>query len=261
MSPSIVELMYAVGATPVGRPNSAGFPDAAKSLPDFGSSYTPVVEKIAAMKPDLIIADAIIDAGPNLDALSALGVPIYALRIASFDDVVRAERIVGALTGHKSEGETQAQALISKLTAIKAKLPSTWPKFLVLVIGAPGQFVAEKNGSYLADVLQQLGATNLVTNEPDNFRFPGFTDYSPELIVQKNPDVIITMSLGGAPGTPTTIASIKADPALSTLTAVKQGRIFEVNPDVYLQSAGPRVSLMLDELPKLLYPTVFAAAR
>src|SRR6188768_3062745 len=36
MSPSIVELMYAVGAPPVGRPSSADFPEAAKTVPSFG---------------------------------------------------------------------------------------------------------------------------------------------------------------------------------------------------------------------------------
>ncbi|HEX5368056.1 MAG TPA: hypothetical protein VFY10_01435, partial [Dehalococcoidia bacterium] len=41
LSPTIVELMYAVGATPVGRPNSATYPDAANSVPDFGTSYQP----------------------------------------------------------------------------------------------------------------------------------------------------------------------------------------------------------------------------
>src|SRR5215213_2653077 len=33
MSPTIVELMYAVGATPVGRPTSADFPERAKTVP------------------------------------------------------------------------------------------------------------------------------------------------------------------------------------------------------------------------------------
>jgi ABC-type Fe3+-hydroxamate transport system substrate-binding protein len=44
---------------------------------------------------------------------------------------------------------------------------------------------------------------------------------------------------------------------MSTLPAVRNNRIVEVNHEIYLQSAGPRVSVMLDELPKLLYPTVF----
>jgi ABC-type Fe3+-hydroxamate transport system substrate-binding protein len=54
---------------------------------------------------------------------------------------------------------------------------------------------------------------------------------------------------------------LKSVPALSSLTAVQEGRVFEVDPFVYIQSAGPRVSIVLDELPRILYPDVFALAR
>lgn len=261
MSPSVVELMYAVGATPVGRPSSADYPEAAKSVPAFGTSYQPNYEEIAALKPDLIIADAIIDAGPTMDALTKLGAPVYAVRVVSFEDIARSLRVVGALTGNKEAGEREAQKLEKQLSEVTTKLPANGPTFLVLVSAGPGQFIAEKDGSYLADMLKLLKARNLVTTEPDNFRFPGFTDYSPERIVEKNPDLVITMSLGGPPGTPRTSDALKASAALSSLKAVREGRVFEVDPVIYLQSAGPRVSQVLDELPRILYPGVFAASR
>jgi iron complex transport system substrate-binding protein len=110
LSPTIVELMYAVGATPAGRPNSATYPEAAKTLPDFGTSYQPNFEEIAAMKPDLLIADAIIDAGLMSD-LESLKVPIFAVKVDSFDSVTSGLRKVGALTGHADKGETEAKAL------------------------------------------------------------------------------------------------------------------------------------------------------
>src|SRR3954465_11844959 len=46
MSPSVVELMYAVGATPVGRPSSADYPEQAKTVPSFGLSYQPNLEEV-----------------------------------------------------------------------------------------------------------------------------------------------------------------------------------------------------------------------
>jgi iron complex transport system substrate-binding protein len=258
MSPTIVELMYAIGSTPIGRPSSADFPAQAKTLPDFGTAYNPSLESIAAMKPDLIIADAIIDQ-PMIDSLAKLGAPVFAVKVAGFDDVVRGLRVVGALSGNDVSGTTEATKLTTKFNDIKAKLPATGPSVLVLVSAGPGQFIAEKDDSYLGDILKKMGAKNLVTTEPENFRFPGFTDYSKEKIIEKNPDVIITASIGGPPGTPTTADQVKADPALGALTAVKNGRIYEVDPFVYVQSAGPRLSLILDELPRLLYPTAFKA--
>ena len=260
LSPSIVELMYAVGATPVGRPSSAEYPEAAKSLPAFGTSYQPNFEEIAAMRPDLIIADAIIHE-PMINDLARLGVPVFAVRVGSFDEVVHGLRVVGALTGNREAGEREAKALETKLTEIKAKLPTTGPNVLVLVAAGQGQFIAARDNSYLVDVLKKLGARNLVSSEPESFRFQGFTDYSQERIVEKNPDLIITASIGGPPGTPKTSDLLKGSPIFSSLKAVREGRVYEVDANIYIQSAGPRLSLILDELPRVLYPNVFASAR
>jgi iron complex transport system substrate-binding protein len=257
MSPTVVELMYQVGAAPIARPNSADFPAQAKSLPDFGTAYNPNFEVIASLKPDLIIADAIIDQ-PMIESLSKLGAPVFALRVASFDDVVRGLRVVGALSGNADKGDSESSKLTAKFADIKSKLPASGPSVIVLVSAGPGQFIAEKDDSYLGDILKKMNAKNVVAaSDPENFRFPGFSDYSKERILEKNPDVIIAVSIGGPPGTPSTAAQVKSDSALSTLSAVKNGRVYEVDPFVYVQSAGPRVSLILDELPRLLYPTIF----
>ena len=257
LSPTIVELMYAVGATPVGRPNSATYPAAASSVPDFGSSYQPSFEEIAAMKPDLLIADAIIDQSLMSD-LQSLNIPIYAVKVDSFASVTAGLRKVGALTGHADQGEAQAKKLEDKLAAVKAKIPATGgPSVLVVVAAGPGQFIAAKDTSYLGSLIKLLGGKNVVANDPDNFRFPGFADYSVEKIVQSDPDVVIGISVGGPPGTPKTTELLAQTPGWSSLKAVKNGNVHEVDSVIYLESAGPRVSQILDELPGILYPNVF----
>jgi iron complex transport system substrate-binding protein len=261
MSPTVVELMYAVGAVPVGRPSSADYPPEAKSVPGFGTSYQPNYEEIANMKPDLIIADAIIDKD-LAEQLAKLGAPVFAVKVDSFNGVTRGLRLVGALTGNKDAGDAAAKKLDDKLASVKSKISGNGPSVIVLAAAGPGQFIASRDNSYLGDLLKLLGAKNVVTSgDPENFRFPGFSDYSPERIVEKNPDVVLALSLGGPPGTPKTSEALKSNAALSTINAVKQGRVFEVDPAPYLQSAGPRVSQVLDELPRLLYPNVFATTR
>ena len=261
LSPSVVELMYAVGATPVGRPSSADFPPEAVEVASFGESRNPNFEELAAMEADLVIADALLHEGLADDLSSQLDVPVFAVRVASFDDVTSGLRKVGALTGNPEAGETAAVALEEQLAAIQDELPDEGPTVLVLVAAGQNQFIAARGNTYLGDVLSQLGAENLVTDEPENFGYPGFSDYSLERIIERDPDVIIAASIGGPPGTPMTSDILKGVPALGSLTAVQQNRVYEVDPFVYIQSAGPRVSLILDELPKLLYPEVFAEAR
>ena len=261
LSPSIVELMYAVGAMPVGKPNSADFPPEAADVANFGESRNPNFEELAAMEPDLIIADALLHQQLADDLSSQLNVPVFAVRVASFDDVTAGLRKVGAMTGNAEAGETAAAALEEQLAAIQADLPADGPTVLVLVAAGQNQFIAARGNTYLGDILSQLGAKNLVTDEPENFAYAGFSDYSLERIIERDPDVIIAASIGGPPGTPMTSDILKGVPALGTLTAVQQNRVYEVDPFVYIQSAGPRVALILAELPKLLYPEVFAQAR
>jgi iron complex transport system substrate-binding protein len=256
LSPTVVELMYAVGAEPVGRPESAEYPPEAASVPSFGSSYTPNFEEIVAMQPDLIIADAIIHAGV-IAQLESLGAPVYAVQVDSFQSVVDGLRKVGDLTGNEDGAEKEAAALEKKLADVEAKLPANGPSVLVVVAAGENQFIAARGNSYLGSLIEELGGTNIVQSEPENFRFPGFADYSLEKIVQADPDIIIGISVGGPPGTPKTTEILGFTPVWSGLTAVKEGRVYEVDPVIYLESAGPRVSMILDELPGILYPDVF----
>ena len=84
-----------------------------------------------------------------------------------------------------------------------------------------------------------------------------FREVCVEKIVEADPDIIIGISIGGPPGTPKTTDILATTPVWSGLTAVKEGRVYEVDPVIYLESAGPRVSEILDELPGILYPDVF----
>lgn len=260
MSPSVVELMLSVGVAPVGRPSSADYPESARSIAAFGDSYAPNFEEIVKMQPDLIIADAIIQAA-IIGELAKLNAPVFALRVSSVDEVVRGFRVVGALTGAREAGEREATKLSGRLSQIQTKASAQGPSVLVLVGAGPGQFIAARNNSYIGSILGALKARNVVSSEPENFRFPGFTDYSPERILEKNPEIILTFSIGGRPGTPRTAEALKNDPALGNLTAVKQGKVFELDPVIYIQSAGPRLSLIFDELPRILYPSSFSSAR
>jgi iron complex transport system substrate-binding protein len=258
MSPTVVELLYSVGVTPVGRPSSATFPEAAKSVPDFGTSYQPSYEAIVAMKPDLIIADALIQAA-TIEDLAKLGAPVFAVEVDSYDSVVRGTKVVGALTGKKEAADTAVTALETKFGEIKKKIPATGNPNVLIVVGAgPTQVFAARSDSYVGSLVESLGAKNVAATEPASFRLPGFGEYSLEKIVAANPDVIIAIS----PGQPNvTTQALSRSPIWSSLKAVQTGQVHEVSPQVYIESAGPRVSLILDELPRLLYPSVFSTAR
>jgi len=256
LSPSVVEILYAVGAPPVARVSSALYPEEAKALPAVGSSYQPSIEQIAAQQPDLIIADQQIQR-PDVIAELEKVAPVFAMRVLTVDDLLKGLRTAGRIMGKAEQGERAAQAIADKFAAVQAKLPAQRPTVFIMV-GTADAFFAAKPTSFVGDVVQRLGARNLVTEGPDTAGFPGFTTYSLERLVQLDPDVIL-VATAAPPNAPRASQVLAANPAWANLRAVKSGRVYEIDPVTLVQSAGPRVAQQIDELARYLYPGVFAA--
>ncbi len=253
LSPSAVELMYAVGATPIARPSSANYPEQAKSVTAVGTSYQPNLEQIAAQNPDFIIADAQIHSPQIVSELSKLGVPVFNIRVQNVADVSASLRLIGNIMGMSENGEKAAKDLETKLQGVQAKLPPAdqRPK-VFLMIGTADAFWGAKPDAFAGDVIARLGAKNLVESGPDTTQFPGFTSYSMEQLVALDPDVILVMSV--SPNAPPTTRQLSGNPAWSGLRAVKEGRVQEVNTEALVQGAGPRVGEVIDALFPILYP-------
>jgi iron complex transport system substrate-binding protein len=256
LSPSMVELLYAVEAPPVARVSSANFPDAARSLPAVGSSYQVSIEQVAAQQPDLILADQQIQSPQVIAELQKIA-PVFAIRVLSFDDVPKALRTTGRIMGKTEQGEKAAKGIEDKLAAVQAKLPQQRPTVFIM-IGDANAFFAAKPNAFVGDVVAKLGAKNVVPAGPDTSQFPGFTSYSLEQLAQLDPDVILVLT-AGPPNVPRLSQVLASNPAWAGLRAVKSGRVREIDPVTLVQSAGPQVTKDIDELAAILYPGVFSA--
>jgi iron complex transport system substrate-binding protein len=253
LSPSAVELLYAVGARPIARPSSANYPEAARSVTAVGTAYQPNLEQIAAQNPDFILVDAQIHSPQLVEQLSGLGVPVFSIRVQHVADVPASLRLIGNVMGKSQEGEKAATDLENKLQSVKAKLPPDGQRPTVLaMIGTADAFWGAKPDSFAGDVIAQLGARNLVQAGPDTTQFPGFTSYSLEQIATIDPDVILVMSV--SPNAPPTSRQLATNPAWNGLRAVTTGRVHEVNTEALVQAAGPRVGEIIDGLFPILYP-------
>jgi len=255
LSPSVVEIMYAVGAPPLARPSSANFPEQAKSLPAIGSSYQPSFEQIAAQTPDFLIADAQLQGPQTVTELQKLGVPVFVIRVQSVEDVTKYLRTVGAIMGKTEEGDRAAKEIEGKIQAAQAKLPAEnqRPRVFILV-GTADAFFAAKPNSFSGDVIARLGAKNAVGPGPDSAGAPaGFSTFSLEKLIELDPDVVLVVSVAG-PNAPPTSRQLAGNPAWAGLRAVKGGRVHEVPADELVQSAGPRVGAVIDQFVPILYP-------
>ncbi len=243
--PTATETLYQVGGTAIGRDSSSKFPEAVLTLPTVGSAYNPSIEAVAALNPDLIIIEALSQA-QLIPALTKLGVPVIAVRAASVDDVYNSLTLIGKII---DKNDVAAQAITQIKTRIEAvkNTTRTSKNVLILISDANRNIYAAKSTSYPGTLAELLNQTNLAASIPDSGPYPGFGLFTAELAATSNPDIIFTISPAPAPAPKlsTTLAQV---PGFNQMNAVKNGKVKELDPVLFLQAQGPRIADAVEQM-------------
>lgn len=241
LSPTAVEFAYAAGASVVGRTDTATYPDAAKQAEVIGSAYAPAFDKVLALKPDLVIADSVIDAQPQLkDAITKLGVPVIFAGVDSYQGVIDGLNLMGEVFDSRSTTDAVIAQVTRARDTAKAAIADKKLSAVALIMDQDKTIYAAKDDSYAGDILKQVGISNPASALPDSGPFPGYTTLAPEKLVEFNPDYIFTIS-PGAPQAPLLSTIIPTIPPFKSLKAVTtSGHIVEA-PIAILEAPGPRI--------------------
>ena len=241
ISPTAVEFVYAAGQTVVGRSQSADFPEAAKSAKEVGTAYQPSFEAILALKPDLIVADAIIHAQPSLrKPIEDLGVPVIFAGADSYQKVLDGLLLMGQVFDAQATTAKVATDITKARDDAKAALATKKLSAVAIIADRDRTLYAAKPGSYAGDVLAQLGLTNPAAAQPDSGPFPGYTAVAPEKMVEYNPDIIFAISAAPAPA-PKLSATLLQIPPFKDMKALKTNKVIDANVELFLQAPGPRI--------------------
>src|SRR5687768_4934531 len=101
LAPSLAEMAHAAGAGErlVGVSRHSDFPPAVRSLPQVGDAVRVDLERIAALKPDLILAWRSGNSPGDVERLERLGYPAYVSEPRRLADIARQVRAIGTLAG------------------------------------------------------------------------------------------------------------------------------------------------------------------
>lgn len=236
--PSITETLFAIGAGDrvVGVSNFCRYPPEVLSLPKVGSYTRPDAEKIALLRPDMVILRK--SAVGLAERLSALGIPYTEVTIGSLADLHSMIREVGVAAGAVDRAAKLDAEIRSKLGAMRAKpREGAKPRVLVVVGRTPGtltNLVAVGPSSYLGELLEIAGGENILTG--DAISYPRI---SLETVVRDDPDVIIDLSMMSDAARPDDRLA-QEWLAHRELKAARSGRVFALPPEP-LTTPGPRV--------------------
>jgi iron complex transport system substrate-binding protein len=241
-SPSITETLFALGLGDrvVGVSSYGRYPPAVRLLPKIGTYNDPDPEKIALLRPDLVIIHTSFPALAG--RLSALGIHHAEIQVDSLDSVYKMIDDIGAAAGVPVRAAALNGRIRSRLDALRqAAAGEKKPSVLVLVGRNPGLLtglVAVGSGAYLGELLEIAGGRNVLSKT-----LMDYPRISLETVVRLNPDVIIDASfMGDADEDQHKQNQMLRRPWLDhrELTAVRNGKVAGLSSEA-LVTPGPRV--------------------
>lgn len=113
LAPHLTENLFAVGAGEqiVGATSFSDHPEAATEIPRVGSYKRADMERIVAMKPDLVVAWASGNDRAQIERMIELGLTVYISEPRDFEGIATTLERLGQLTGHRDAGEEAATEL------------------------------------------------------------------------------------------------------------------------------------------------------
>lgn len=224
LSPNITELVFAAGAGAklVGVSRYSDYPEAAKSVPEVGDSSSLDLERIIALKPDLVIAWGSGNTVSDIGKLEKLGLTVFVTEATRLEDVSRLLRAVGKLAGASTQAEQAAKAYEAELGQIKRNyggrrqigvFPLIWHQPLMTV-----------NGKHIiSDIIHICGGANVFSSASSLTPV-----ISAESLLKADPQAIISsISLEFAE-----IGVRELLRRLSQVRAVRSNHLFFVHPDL-----------------------------
>jgi iron complex transport system substrate-binding protein len=220
MNPSLAAMLVAIGA----RAAVVGVDDYTRSsqpeyadLPAVGGLANPSLERVVALRPDLVVLVPSFEQRDFRAQLRDLQIPLLELDPKRFDQVLAALRALGGAVGHREQAEARVAAILRAREEVERAVRDLPRPSALLVLQRDPLFVVGR-GSFIAEMLESAGARNLgATLEGP------YPRVALEWLVARAPEVLLDSSRDATP-------AAEYWKRLPSLPAVRADRVIGLSP-------------------------------
>lgn len=236
LAPHVTEMIYAAGGGDriVGTVSYSDYPAQARDIPRVGDNKALDLERIAALKPDLIVVWRHGNAQKQTDRLRALGMPLFYSEPRKLETIPENLEKLGTLMGTETVANRAAADFRQQVETLRKTYANRPPVTVFYQVWQ--QPLMTLNGQHLiSDLLSLCGGRNLFAKES-----PLVPTVSVEAVVAGNPEVMLTAGMGATrPDKP--LADFSLWEKWKQVTAVARNNLFVIDGDL-VNRAGPRVA-------------------
>jgi len=247
LAPNLTEIVFAVGggAQLVGRTSYCDFPPEAKSVAEVGDTAHPSLEKLIALKPQVVLISTASQLEVFTHQLQNQNIAVFITDPHDLEGIFRTIEQVGEILGKKEQAATLVQSLRKRTNAVEEAVKQEQPVRVFYQLSAEPLYTAGHD-SFATDLMRRAGAISVTADVPG-----AWPKYSSESALAAKPNAIILPTGGSMGSGNSTVAE-----ALRKSPAVLQGRVYKINDD-HLVRPGPRAIDGLEEMARALHPDAF----
>ena len=253
--PAVTEMIYAMGdgARVAAVSNYDHFPADVARLPKVGGLLDPSVERILAIKPDLVIVYA--TQQELIERLDRARIPYFNYQHRALPDIMSTIRAVGARIGSAARAEALASGMERSLDDIRARTAALPHPATLLVFerdrASLRNVYASGGYGFLHDMLEIAGGRNVFASLKQQA-----VQASTEMLISSRPETIVELVYGDSLKHADLAGELRAWDALASVPAVRAHRIFALTGDQFVVP-GPRVVDAARQLAHALHPETF----
>jgi iron complex transport system substrate-binding protein len=245
-------MLFAMGAGSrvAGVGNFDTYPPEALTRPKVGGLIDPDIERIIALKPDLVIVY-----GTQSDLRTQMErahIPIFLYQHAGLADITTTIRELGSRTGDVKESTELANRIESEIAEVRKRVAGRPRPRTLLVFGRDAETLrgiyASGGIGFLHDMLEAAGGTNVFADVKRQS-----IQTTSELAVARAPEVIVEIGIDTASAK---ARNLDAWNALSSIPAVRSKRIYQLRGDG-MMNPGPRISASVRRVAEVIHPEAF----
>lgn len=248
-SVAVTEIVDALGVKMIGVPTSNyKLPESTVDAKQVGNPMNPDLEIIKSLKPSVVIS--VDTLGKDYENMFIQNnIPSEFVSLTSLQGLKDSITNLGKLLNKEKESEKILLDISEKEKSISELSTNHDKKDILIIFAAPGSMMLATEKSYIGDLVNIVGANNVVK---DN-KLP-FATYSREEISKLNPDAILVMTHAKPEESEKMVRDkLQKDAEWKDMKAVKENRITYLDSQYFGMSANLKVMESLDKLYDIIY--------
>ena len=212
-------------------------------------------ETIISLQPDLIICSKAMSGYATIEApAKAANIPVIVVNYDDFSDYLKWFKVFCNLNGQPQLWDEVAMKALDEVVAALVECPQEGSPTVFSMFSGAESLQANTSNTVVGGMITAMNGENIVDSWEDAAGAERL-DINLETVYMANPDIILVQCHAGAEAAKEQVAEFYGEDVVwQSLKAVKEGKIFYLEKELYHNKPNSRFAEAYQKLAQILYP-------